>query len=390
MNWAQEILLNDPHPFKIILKARQIGITTFYSILWIDEILWGKNLQSGIIAHTLDDAQNIFADKLKFAYDNLDARVRNIFSTIGDSAKELSFKHGSLIRVGTSLRSSTLQFLHISEFGKICAKYPDRAREIITGSLNTVHPGQSIVIESTAEGKEGKFYEMCEAARAKKDQDLTCMDFKFFFFPWWQHPEYKLETEVSLSSYLKEYFDKLYIQGIHLTDQQKWWYTKKHETQGEDMLREYPSTPDEAFASSQEGSWYAREMKDLYEAGRVTNVSWDKALPVHTAWDLGQADYQVIWFFQVNRSGDINLIDFFQKNNTNLSETAAILKSKPYVYGTHIWPHDANARGRGGITFVDQAKDLDLFGVVLEPHAKLAGINLVKTTLSRCWFDKIK
>lgn len=389
-NWAQQELLADEHPFKIVLKARQLGITTALSIRLLDKVLWEDNLQVGIIAHTLDDAQNIFRDKLKFAFDNLAPPIRAMFRTVGDSAKELSFSHGSIIRVGTSLRSSTLQDLHISEFGKVCAKYPERAREIITGSLNTVHAGQGITIESTAEGQQGAFYDMCKLAREQQGTSLSPLDFKFFFFPWWKHPEYTIGVEVPISDKLKEYFDKLSLERIKLTLPQQWWYAKKYETQREDMLREFPSTPDEAFASSQDGAWYASDIKALYDTGHVTNVSYDRALPVHTAWDLGQADYMAIWFFQVNRAGDINIIDYFQRTDCPLHQAAHILKTKGYAYGTHIWPHDANARDRAGITFVQQARDFDLQGYVLEPHALRDGINCVRSTLGRCWFDSNK
>ena len=43
-----------------------------------------------------------------------------------------------------------MQRLHVSEFGKICNKYPDKAEEIVTGALQTVALGQGITIESTA------------------------------------------------------------------------------------------------------------------------------------------------------------------------------------------------------------------------------------------------
>lgn len=193
-NWAQKILLNDPHPCKIILKARQLGITTFFAINFLDEVLFTSNIHAGIIAHTLDDSQNIFADKLKFAFDNLDPRVRALFRTTGDSAKELSFTNGSVIRVGTSLRSSTIQRLHISEFGKICCKNPEKAREIVTGSLNTVQAGQQIIIESTAEGREGYFFDMWEKAvnQEKSGHPFGLLDFKPFFFPWWKEPAYSI------------------------------------------------------------------------------------------------------------------------------------------------------------------------------------------------------
>lgn len=388
MNWAQKILWEEMHECNIVLKARQLGITTFFCILLLDKVLWGNNIQAGIIAHTLDDSSYIFRDKLKYAFDQLDPRVRPLFRAVGDSAKELSFTHGSSIRVGTSLRSATNQYLHISEFGKICAKYPERAREIITGSLNTVHSGQQIFIESTAEGKEGAFYEMCQ--RAQNNPPKTPLDFKFFFFPWWKHAEYSQGVPYEISSDLKDYFNKLELDGIKLQEYQKWWYANKYQTQKEDMFREFPSKPDEAFAASQEGYWYASSIKALYDSGHICNVSHDRAVPVHTAWDLGQADSMAIWFFQVNRSDDINIIDFWQKNNTPLDQIAILFKEKGYNYGTHIWPHDANARDRSGVTFVQQARGLGISGIVLEPHSFMAGVNLVKTTFSKCWFDQKK
>ena len=376
------------HECNIILKARQLGITTFLCIYFLDQVLWEENIQAGIVAHTLDDASNIFQDKLKYAFDQLHPNLRKLFRPLGDSAKELSFSHGSTIRVGTSLRSSTFQYLHISEFGKICAKYPERAREIITGSLNTVHAGQHIFIESTAEGKEGAFYEMCEEARLNPPR--TQLDFKFFFFPWWEHAEYTQGVECEIKPDLKDYFNKLHLEGIKLNDAQKWWYANKYKIQKDDMQREFPSKPEEAFAASQDGYWYASYIKELYDSGHVCSVSYDRALPVHTAWDLGQSDSMAIWFYQINRSDDINIIDFWQRNNTPLDQIAIMLKEKGYNYGTHIWPHDAAARDRSGITFQQQARPLGIIGIVLEPHPIIHGINLVKTTLSKCWFDKTK
>lgn len=380
--------MQDSHPCKIVLKARQLGITTLCALLHLDSILWEDNVHAGVIAHTLDDATNIFEDKIKYPYDHIHPGIIKRFKLTGDSAKELSFSHGSAIRVGTSLRSSTNQYLHISEFGKICAKNPEKAREVVTGALNTIHTGQSCIIESTAEGKEGYFYDMCQ--RAMSRSPTSPLDFKFFFFPWWKHYEYSIGIKVDFNQDLKDYFAKLDLDGIRLTDPQKWWYAAKWEVQGEDMLREFPSTPQEAFSASQEGYWYASYIKELYDSGHVTNIAYDRSIPVHTAWDLGQADYMSIWFFQVNRSDDINIIDFWQKTDTRLDQVAILLKSKNYNYGTHIWPHDANARDRSGITFVDQARTLGITGIVLEPHGFIQGISLVKTTLSKCWFDKTK
>jgi hypothetical protein len=193
-NWAQQELLSGLHTCNVVLKARQLGITTFFCILLLDQVLWNDNQQCGIIAHTLSDTQSIFVDKLKFAFDHLHPALRPGFKIVGDSHKELSFAHGSVIRVGTSLRSSTNNALHISELGKICAKYPEKAREIVSGALQTVHVGQKVYIESTAEGKEGFFHDLCMRSKAMRDanEPLGPLDYKFFFFPWWKEKSYSL------------------------------------------------------------------------------------------------------------------------------------------------------------------------------------------------------
>src|SRR5665213_40546 len=157
LNWAQEELYNNMWYCNVILKARQLGISTFVCMLFLDRCLFNSNQSAGIIAHTLEDAQQMFR-RVKIAYDNLPDALKSHITCDNDTSQMLKFSNGSSLRVGTSLRSSTFQYLHISEFGKICAKYPDKAEEIITGSLNTVAPGQYIFIESTAEGREGHFY----------------------------------------------------------------------------------------------------------------------------------------------------------------------------------------------------------------------------------------
>lgn len=81
------------------------------------------------------------------------------FPLAADNADELLFAHNnSSIRVATSMRSGTIHRLHVSEFGKICAKYPDKAKEVVTGSIPAVPTNGVLVIESTAEGREGEFF----------------------------------------------------------------------------------------------------------------------------------------------------------------------------------------------------------------------------------------
>jgi hypothetical protein len=95
---------------------------------------------------------------------------RKVRAAENDSAESLRFNNGSSIRVGVSLRSGTLQRLHVSEYGKLCAKYPDRAEEVKTGAFNTVAVGQNITVESTAEGRAGEFHDMVKKARQTEER----------------------------------------------------------------------------------------------------------------------------------------------------------------------------------------------------------------------------
>lgn len=140
------------------------------------------------------NSREIFIDKVKFAYDNLNPVIKSLVQAYRDSATEMRFSNGSVFRVSTSLRSGTVNLLLVSEFGKICRESPQKAQEIITGALNTVHAGQYITIESTAEGRDGHFYRMVKDAQDKQDRALEpgILDFKLHFYPWWKEPSYRL------------------------------------------------------------------------------------------------------------------------------------------------------------------------------------------------------
>ena len=139
MRPIQEYLHDNLWFFNIIPKARQLGMTTFFCILYLDQALFNKNKTALIIAHRAEDMRKIFQNKIRFAWDNLHPWLKSIIGEAEtDSANELRFPNGSSISVSMSSRSGTVNYLHISEFGYICQKYPEKAKEIVTGSINSV------------------------------------------------------------------------------------------------------------------------------------------------------------------------------------------------------------------------------------------------------------
>jgi len=292
LNADQRKFLEERHGFDLILKARQKGFTTVIQLDMLDDCLFIPNTAAGIVAHNRDDAEAFFADKIKFAYDELPPEFHELVSAEQDTTKSLKFSNGSSIRVGTSLRSGTFQRLHISEYGKLCAKYPEKAREVRTGAFNTVQSGQSITVESTAEGQSGHFFELCDKAqkREQEGQELTPLDFKFHFAPWFTSPEYALANDVGETVEIQKYFDEIEpyvvsILGRPLSRQQRAWYVKKEEQQGDDMKREYPSTPKEAFEASVEGAYFSRQM--------VAAV-WSKSKPINALYSSARWSFRLI------------------------------------------------------------------------------------------------
>ena len=340
LNWAQKLFYQSIWYMCLILKARQLGFTTFACIFALDLCLFTSNQRCGIVAHNREDAEDFFTNKVRFAYDNLPEKIKAERQATQDSARKLSFTNGSSVRVGTSLRSGTLNFLHVSEFGKICAKYPEKAREIVTGALNTVHPGQMITIESTAEGRYGYFYDYCQSAQELPADQVTKMDFKFYFFPWWKHPGYTLDAKVTITHEMQQYFASLEVEHkIKLTQGQQNWYATKKKTQKGDMKREFPSTPEEAFEAEIEGAYYAKLIDKARRDKRVCTFPVDPHVPVVTGWDIGWGDATAIWFAQeVGR--ELRIIDYYENVQEDYRHYVDVLEEKGYKYEEHLLPHD--------------------------------------------------
>lgn len=348
-NDAQIDLFRNQHTRDITLKARQLGFTTFEMISALDDCLFIDNFTAACIAHTVDAVRDIFDNKVKFAYESINKELFTLITDgkfslptpMIDRANAYKFSNGSKIQVGTGFRSGTLQKLHVSEFGKICKKHPDKAKEIVTGSFEAVSKFSRISIESTAEGREGKFYELVESAKGRIEQ--SSLQFKLHFYPWWGKSENTSENG-GVSDSLTKYFEELeYKHGIKLSEDQKRWYSAKKETLGDDIYREHPSTEEEAFKVSIEGAYYANEFADIYKSGRIGEALNTDHSKVCTAWDLGTSDSTSIWFYE-HIGNEIHFIDYYENSGYGLEHYLKVVNEKPYNYQKHYGPHDINNR----------------------------------------------
>lgn len=408
MNPVQAELDAHLHFLNMVLKSRQHGITTYACLRALDMALFRPNAHCGIVAHTAFDAAKFFRQKVLYAYDNLPEWLRAGRPVVRRDMRDgvLELANGSIIEVSVSHRGGTLQFLHVSEYGVMCAKYPERAREVASGALNTVAPGNIVIMESTAYGATGDFYD-----RSRRAQEyaalveagtavLTEMDYAFHFFGWHQDARNVTDpTYVPISEEMTAYFDKLEEElGVALSRGQRAWYVKKALEQAGNMGREHPSTPKEAFDASIEGAYYGKMMEQASAEGRIGSFPFRPGQPVHTFWDIGHRDSTAIWFMQEN-GGWFDFIGYYENSGEQAAYYATECQRRRdalgWAYGKHYLPHDIEVTEWVGLgdnrTRKQILEDLGVKPIVVVPRItqEAEGIDMVRRMLSRCRFDAV-
>lgn len=146
-----------------------------------------------------------------------------------------------------------------------------------------------------------------------------------------------------------------------------------------------------SFDAAVVGAYYAGELDQARSENRITDVLYDGAASVDTYWDLGFSDATAIWFIQ-RIGGKIQAIEYQEWVAAGLLEVAKAIREKPYVYGTHFLPHDAEQTEiSNGRTRKETLEGV--LGMNIEVAPKLPvddGINAVRTIFPRIWFDKTK
>ena len=393
MRPAQSAFLDGLWTRNIVLKARQLGFTTLIDLLALDTALFTENCTAVVIAETKEKADDIFDRKVRFPYSTLPVEIQRWCPAVSDAAGVMKFGNGSEVKVMVSARSGTCQFLHVSEFGPVCAAFPAKAKEILTGSFPAVPTGGRIVVESTAKGSAGPFYEMVRRAEADmlSGRALSALDWRLFFFPWHGNPLYRLDGgSAAVPARLEKYFRMLReAHGVELDAGQKAWYAAQERQHGEAMWAEYPSFADEAFQVAVDGSYYAPQFRRIHQERRITAVPWEEALPVYTAWDLGLSDETTVWFVQF-AGRECRVIDYYSNHGEGLPHYLGVLRERPYRYGGHFAPHDIAVRELGsGASRLETARGLGVeFERVMANKDVAGGIEAVRELLAYCWFDE--
>lgn len=208
-NIIQKKINQCPSNRKMILKARQFGVSTNELIKMLDFVCFRKNMTACIIAHENDAIAKLFRI-VRHAYENMPELIRPDPGKGGGSMYELFFpKTNSRIYCDLESRGNTVQWLHISE----AAFMKDSSK--LKATLQAVPlEGGIVTIETTPNGMGNYFYDIWN------DKEST---YSKLFYPWYIFPHYRMSTKDKLilsdeEKALKEKAKRLF--NVDLNDDQ--------------------------------------------------------------------------------------------------------------------------------------------------------------------------
>lgn len=274
LNWAQKLLVErvmddiaNGRPVRyIILKARQMGLSTVIEGLCYWWTTTHKNIKSVIIAHETEASANLYTmfkryfdnshphfqprrkynNKKELVFD-VDDTIKEEYKADGKPSPGLGSEIKTLVAREGKGRSATIHFFHGSEvaFWEAKADVVSSAIQAVPMTANTF-----AFLESTANGVGGFFYD--EWQFAKKGESA----FKPLFFAWHEHSEYELAGKVDVydeeeEELIKIFRDKKY--PIESWDRKILWRREKKKEFRSDpkkFYQEYPKDDMEAFLSS--------------------------------------------------------------------------------------------------------------------------------------------
>jgi len=186
----------------IIVKARQMGITTWVAGRFFLKTITAPGMLTVQVAQTREAAEGIFRMVQRF-WECLDPDLRKGLlkrsrANIGQMVfPELDSEFRVLSAADANAgRGLTVQHLHLSEV----SRWPGDAAATLAGLRAALVPGGELVMESTPNGAHGCFYE--EWRQAEENGMVK------HFFPWWMEAAYVAAPAKDLSEEERELKDR--------------------------------------------------------------------------------------------------------------------------------------------------------------------------------------
>lgn len=276
----------------LVLKARQMGVTTLFMAYKFYRALQG-GFRSNTLCHDDELTQELRAMATRM-YENLPDHLQpyrkyanarlTTYPTIS-SRMRIATVGGGKGRYSTAKRKGrggTYDHLHGTEV----ATWAD-AESVISGAMQAGNP--DIVLEGTANGAWGYFYELC--TRAARGDDIWTLH----FYAWWWHEEYQLPLEpgevIQPTEQEQDVIQKAKKDGFDITPEQLKWRRRKIQELPRDFIQEYPEDPHTCFLVSGD-SYFGNILERFTAPMDVTPIDGRRYV---AGLDFGQSkDYTVM------------------------------------------------------------------------------------------------
>lgn len=301
-------------PRIIILKCRQLGLSTGTECIFFSNTMLNFNIKTGIVTHKAEATSNLF-NMCKIMFQNLPEVLKP--QLLKDNQNTLTFNNeegtglNSEIRCMTAGsgegtgRSSTYTQLHLSEY----AFWPGNKKNTYLGLIQTVpHTLDSIVIiESTPNGFDDFKDKWDDAVEGKSD-------FVALFFPWFDNPEYRIHYDGFELSDEEEELKRLYSLDNEQLAWRRWCIKNNCNNDVDEFKQEYPSNPNECFLST-------------------GNCVFDKTKIANRLQEVKEPNKQGYFEYRYNDKTitDYKFIESKQKNYIKIYED--VKEGYPYVVG---------------------------------------------------------
>ncbi len=232
----------------LVLKARQQGCSTLAEGRFYHRVTHMKAVNAYVLSHAMDTTEKLFVITRRYHEKGLKEFTPN---TRAASAKELAFSNlDSTFYIGTAGakqtgRGGTVHFFHGSEV----AFWPS-AESHFAGVMQSIPDGKfstgtEIILESTANGPTGKFYELCMDAQKGKGE------YQLIFTPWYWQDDYRTTPPVGWDWTKQDDYEmnRIPAERYGLDMEQIYWMHLKRIQLTWDwrFKQEYPTTVEEAF-----------------------------------------------------------------------------------------------------------------------------------------------
>lgn len=147
------------------------------------------------------------------------------------------------------------------------------------------------------------------------------------------------------------------------------------------------------WGQASSASYYGQALQLLKDRKGIGRFPYNPEKPVYSVWDWGLSDNMSIGFFQFYLLPDgrphLRIIDAFEINDIGIKAAVAYLKTKPYAYAWHFFPHDTKVRDSDLIERIEKFREEGLLNSsVLKREPREDGIERVAVGLPNAHFNE--